>query len=203
MPKTNRKQARTWAKEGVDIATLDGKLVRADRETSVSFYETGTKNAEITTASPTWQNRLEGLDVVPFCITRFSDDQAEIRYYNKVPLNFIKLPANGKRGTKLIETPRKSATQWKKIGVEVSHQKDYTIRSEERETGIHFCESDKTAWILTSSSKWQKRIESLGIQPDKIISYTGTKIDQREYSVPVSFIKLPSRGRGRPKKNEI
>ena len=202
MPKTKRKQARTWSKQGVDVVTLKGKLVKADRETSVSFYEYGTKNAEITTANPTWQNRLEELGIVPFGVTCFENDQAEVRYYNKVPLAYIKLPTNGKRGTRLVEKPRKKASQWKKQGVEVYHVKGYTIRSEERETAIHFCETDKTSWVLTSSNKWQKRIESLGVKPDKIVTYVGTQVDQREYSVPISFIKMPSRGRGRPKKNE-
>ena len=202
MAQERKKQARTWQKEGVDVATLNGNLIKADRETSISFYDVGAKNAELTTANPTWQKRIESLGIIPHSITRFEDDLAEIRYYDKVPISYIKMPADGRRGSKSANKSRKKAKEWKKEGIEVTHMNDYTIDKAERETCIHYCAPDREAWVLTSQTKWQNRIEGkLGIKPFKIYTYKGTGVEQREYMIPVKFIKMPSRGRGRPPKN--
>ena len=190
-----RKQFRTYVKEGADAIILKQKLVKADRETSVSFYDVSCRIAEITTANVKWQNRLESLGIIPVSLTRFEGDKAEIRYYDKVPLNLIKLPANGRRGAKKVRDKKLSAKEWKKEGVAVYHISDYTIDSGERETCIHFCETDKKAWILTSQNKWQNRIESLGVSPYIIYTYKATRVEAREYMVPINFIKLPSSGK--------
>lgn len=190
-----KKQWRTWKNSGVDCGLLTGKLPRTERETVISFYEYGTKTGEIQSANPKWHTRLESLGVSPISIMRFEGDKAEIRYYDSVPKIFIKLPSSGKRGTKPVRKNRLKPAQWKKKGVEVIHTKGYTIDKDERETAVNFLESDKTANVYTSNTKWQNRIESLGITPYRIYTYKGTNVDQREYEIPVGYIKLPSDGR--------
>ena len=189
-----------WESNGVDIGLLNQKLPRSDRETAISFIEVDT-TAEITTASPTWQNRIESLGIIPASIMRFSSDKAEIRYYNTIPVNFIKLPSRGRK-TSVTNAPknRRKAAVWKKMGVKATHDSEYKITKRERETAINFMETHQTASVYTANTKWQNRIESLGFEPTQIDTFMDTGVDIRTYTIPVEYIKMPSRGRGRPPK---
>jgi len=201
MPKESEKRipATAWEKKGVNIQTINKELIRQDRETCIEFYETS-KFAVIDTANKTLQNRVESLGIEPIQITKFRIGRAECRMYN-IPRKMLQLPSNRKRKPKGTPKTRLSAEVWEERGVGVSHWKTYTIDKDERETGIHWLETDKVADIYTDNRKMQNRIESLGIKPYKITTYKNTTIDSREYKVPKEWMQMPTSG-SRKKKED-
>ncbi len=83
-----------WQKEGVELARVAGELPPTEQETTISFLRGG-RYAEITTADSQWQKRIESLGVRPRAITTFSEDKAEIRYYDRVPKGYVGMPSAG------------------------------------------------------------------------------------------------------------
>ena len=96
------RSAKEWQELGVEIKRLSGELPIEDRETSLSFLGRD-KYAEVTSARRDWQRRLEGLGCVPTAINTFQRGAAEIRYYAKVPRQFIRMPSGGRKNS---ESPR-------------------------------------------------------------------------------------------------
>lgn len=97
------KSAKTWEKAGVPTSKLRGALPRDEQETALSFLATD-KQAEVTTADPAWQRRLENdLECVPCYITLFESGTATIRYYPLVPVKYIRMPAKGR--LRKVKTP--------------------------------------------------------------------------------------------------
>jgi hypothetical protein len=64
----------------------------------------------------------------------------------------------------------------------------------EQETAMSWLAPDKEVEITTSEKRWQRRIESLGIEPTVINNFEDGN-SSRLYYVPKRFIKLPSSGR--------
>jgi hypothetical protein len=64
----------------------------------------------------------------------------------------------------------------------------------DQETSMSWLAPDKEVEITTAEHKWQRRIESLGIEP-AIINQFEDGNSSRVYYVPKNFIKLPSSGR--------
>ena len=87
---------------------------------------------------------------------------------------------------------RLPAKTWEKIGVKTYNFKRYTIQKDERETGVNFLESEKNAEIETDNKKWQNRLESMGIEPVYIVTYSNTLVDTRRYILPKKYIPMPS-----------
>ena len=67
------------------------------------------------------------------------------------------------------------------------------LSRQEMETGIAFLETDSRAEITTSSTRWIRRIESLGYRPTYVTVFLDAEI--RLYDVPKSIIQLPARNR--------
>ena len=92
------RSVKEWLKLGVEVKRLSGELPIEDRETAMSFLGRD-KFAEVTSARRDWQRRLEGLGCVPTAINTFQRGAAEIRYYAKVPRQFIRMPSGGRKNS--------------------------------------------------------------------------------------------------------
>jgi len=92
------KSSKTWAREGIKVQYTDLAIPRSDRETVISFMETG--EAEISTMITRWQKRLESDGVVPQSIQVCGGEKgAEFRWYI-VPRSWVRAPQKPKRKEK-------------------------------------------------------------------------------------------------------
>jgi hypothetical protein len=65
------------------------------------------------------------------------------------------------------------------------------LTGEERETGVHFLESDRLADVYTARTAWQRRLEKSGNRPIKITAFTKGGGDFRVYQVSKATIMMP------------
>ena len=80
----------------MEVQELSGDLPVAERQTTLTI--TGREDyAEVDTAHRQWQRRLESLGCVPSTITTFRRSAIDIRYYESVPRQFVRMPSRGRK----------------------------------------------------------------------------------------------------------
>ncbi len=100
----------------------------------------------------------------------------------------------GRRGGRRSLTP---AADWQRDGVELTRVAG-ELPPTEQETTISFLRGGRYAEITTADSQWQKRIESLGVRPRAITTFSDGKAEIRYYDrVPKGYVGMPSAGRGK------
>ena len=88
--------ASEWERRGVEVQHLSGALPIYERETTLTFVGRE-EYAEVSTAHRSWQRRLESLGCVPSSITIFRRSAIDIRYYEGVPRQFVRMPTRGRK----------------------------------------------------------------------------------------------------------
>ena len=185
-----RKSITHWRnvleEEELLLQPVEGKMSPDDYGNYVGFFE-GDKLIQVSVRDTKWQNRLEALGMVPCNIIYYSESQLQFREYSKVPISFLKLPSPKKR-TKKVRQKRLKWEEW--LEMADMYYMDYIIPRDERESAINW--DRQTIRVTTFNVGWQNRIESLGFAPNKILRFDNKNAEQRDYSFPREYLKLPS-----------
>ena len=86
----------------------------------------------------------------------------------------------------------RSATEWQTLGVNIQHSSGDLPRAE-RETTITFINAETTAQVDTAEQSWMRRLERDGARPHAIQVFDRGDGENRSYTCPKSWIKIPYR----------